>query len=65
MPTGLSCVEHACACRLFLWVTCCVLCVFSGEIYDLLDMYEAEEAQKQLYNMKPHQLYMHLALQGE
>jgi hypothetical protein len=34
-------------------------------LYDLMDMFEAEEAQKKLYDMKPHELYMHLALQGE
>jgi hypothetical protein len=37
----------------------------AGEMYDLLDMYEHEAAQQRLYNMKPDQLYMHLALQGE
>jgi hypothetical protein len=30
-----------------------------------MDMFEAEKAQKKLYDMKPHELYMHLALQGE
>jgi hypothetical protein len=30
-----------------------------------MDMFEAEEAQKKLYDMKPHDLYMHLALQGK
>lgn len=36
-----------------------------GELYDLLDMYEAQEAQQRLYDMQPDELYMHLALQGE
>jgi hypothetical protein len=47
---------------------CALLCcvdVAAGELYDLLDMYEHEAAQQKLYDMKPHQLYMHLALQGE
>jgi hypothetical protein len=39
--------------------------VVAGELYDLLDMYEHEAAQQKLYNMKPNELYMHLALQGE
>jgi hypothetical protein len=39
--------------------------VVAGELYDLLDMYEHEAAQQKLYSMKPAELYMHLALQGE
>lgn len=34
-------------------------------MYDLLDMYEHEAAQQRLYDMKPDELFMHLALQGE
>jgi hypothetical protein len=36
----------------------------AGELYDLLDMYESQEAQQRLYRMKAGELFMHLALQG-
>jgi hypothetical protein len=37
----------------------------AGELYDLLDMYEAEEAKARLAKMQPDELLSHLALQGE
>jgi hypothetical protein len=37
----------------------------AGELYDLLDMYDAEEAQARLARMQPDELLTHLALQGE
>jgi hypothetical protein len=62
-------VRHtgAAVCLGLLSVYCLLLlpAACTGELYDLLDMYEAQEAQHKLYNMKPHELYMHLALQGE
>lgn len=46
-------------------VACCAVLCPSGELYDLMDMFDAEEAQQRLYKMKPDELFMHLALQGE
>eukprot|EP00882_Tetradesmus_deserticola_P007826 GHRQ01008238.1.p1 GENE.GHRQ01008238.1~~GHRQ01008238.1.p1 ORF type:complete len:602 (+),score=264.47 GHRQ01008238.1:263-1807(+) len=37
----------------------------NGELYDLLDMYDAEQAQARLAGMQPDELLMHLALQGK
>ncbi|KAF6260696.1 laminin A [Scenedesmus sp. NREL 46B-D3] len=37
----------------------------NGELYDLLDMFDAEEAQARLARMQPDELLTHLALQGK
>jgi len=53
--------------ELWLLLLLLLLCgiMLAGELYDLLDMYEAEGAQQQLFRMKADELFMHLALQGE
>lgn len=63
-------LNAVCVCVPSMCCSCCLLlsaaaAVCTGELYDLLDMYEHEAAQAKLYSMKPHELYMHLALQGE
>ncbi|WIA33202.1 hypothetical protein OEZ86_006348 [Tetradesmus obliquus] len=37
----------------------------NGELYDLMDMYDAEEAAARLARMQPDELLTHLALQGK
>lgn len=42
-----------------------MLLAYPGELYDVMDMYDSEEAQARLDRMDANQLFTHLALQGE
>lgn len=42
-----------------------LLCLhLSGELYDVIDMYESHEAQERLDHMDADELFKHVALQG-